>query len=137
MGPSRIEFEPLNRILREMGARGKSVYPLLPKVGEALIAAVSDVYEAEGPGWEPLSPNTRRKSGNEGAKLLRDFGIMAASTEAQTGPEWVEAVAGTDYAEFHATGTENMPQRNPFELGEFMDDVLDDVADMLMEEVLK
>jgi hypothetical protein len=40
------------------------------------------------------------------------------------------------YTIFHVTGTKYMPARNPFDLGPFLQDVLDDTADLLVQHVV-
>lgn len=135
---AEVDTSALAGVLSQLEARGKNVRGILPIVGEMLIAAVSDVYEAEGPGWPGLAESTiaARRGGGAGAKILRDTGVMAGSTGVELGDSWAEASAGVSYADFHAKGTSRMPKRNPFDLGPFEAGVLDDVAALLAAEVV-
>ena len=133
---ARMDVRELEVVLVDFERRGRAATKLLPEIGEALIAAVSDVYEAEGPGWEPLSAATLKKRRGTSAKILQDSGVMSGSTHKTVGGTWVEAFAGVDYAEFHARGTSRMPQRNPFDLGPFEGPMLDEVSEMVARELV-
>jgi phage gpG-like protein len=107
----------------------------MPIIAESLVAAVSDVYEAEGPGWADLQDSTVKQRRGSSYKILQDTGVMAGSTSPGYGADWAEAFAGTSYADFHATGTRHMVKRNPFALGPFEADVLEEAADVVAQHV--
>jgi phage gpG-like protein len=123
--------------LQELEARGRGISHLLPVISEDLKAAVEDVYEEEGPGWKDLADSTKKARRGDSYKILQDTSVMILSTGTNLGADWAEAFAGASYADFHATGTKNMAQRNPFDLGPFEDPFLRDVADLLLEDLTK
>ena len=131
----RVDASELVSAVYRLRAKGGNLRGVLPVLGEALVAAVSDVFEAEGPNWEPLAESTKRGRRGTTHKILQDTGLFAASLEKATGADWVEARSGVAYGEFHATGTSRMKKRNPFELGPFEKDFLDDAADVVAREV--
>ena len=130
------DLSSLDAWLGTLAARGAAVRGILPIIGLDLKAAVSDVYDAEGPGWDKLSDKTlkKRRKGGVGANILRDTGIMAGSTDVAVGDDWVEAFAGVSYAEYHARG-QGVPKRNPFDLGPFEEGFLADAADLIADAV--
>jgi phage gpG-like protein len=134
---ARIDGREILVELDKLERRARSLSRVMPVTAEALVAAVSDVYEAEGPGWEPLAASTLKQRRGSSAKILQDTGVMAASTTPSHGNDWAVATAGEPYAEFHATGTRHMPKRNPFDLGAALDPVLEDIADLLAQEAVK
>ncbi len=134
---ARIDGHEILVELDKLERRARSLSRVMPVAAEALVSAVSDVYEAEGPGWEPLAASTLRQRRGSSAKILQDSGVMAASTSPSHGNDWAEASAGVPYAKFHSAGTRRMPRRDPFDLGPFMDPVLEDVAELLAEEAVK
>lgn len=132
-----LDVSGLEAPIRELEARGKGINHLLPIIAQDLIAAVEDVYEEEGPGWEDLKDSTKKARRGSSYKILNDTGVMIGSTSPRFGSNWAEAFAGASYADFHATGTENMVQRNPFDLGPFEEGLLRDVADLILEDVTR
>lgn len=126
-----LDFADVERVLKEYERLGRDLDPVKPLIEDAMIAAVSDVYAAEGPGWAPLAESTLERRRGSSAVILQDTGIMVGSTAAESGRDYVEAFAGAAYADYHATGTSRMPKRNPFDLGPFEGPLLEDVADML------
>ena len=133
------DVHELQLVLRGMGLRVRRLGQLMPAVAEALGAAVDDVFDAEGPGWEELKPATlahRRKQGR-GAKILQDTGQSAALIGTGYGQDFAEARAGTDYLIYHVTGTKHLPVRNPFDLGPFEEPLLKEVEQMVFDEVEK
>lgn len=133
----RVDSQELAGAVYQLRARGQALSKLMPAFADALVAAVGDVYEAEGPNWPDLAESTKQARRGSTYKILQDTGIMAGSTSPGCGIDWAEAYAGVAYADFHATGTERMPKRNPFELGPFETDVLEDLAQMAVDEVAK
>lgn len=130
-----FDTSELTGLFRQLEERGKNVSRLTPAIAEMLKSAVNDVIEAEGPGWKDLADSTKQARRGTSYKILQDTGVLAASIGTESGPDWAEAYAGAAYADFHVTGTRNMPARNPFELGQFMDDVLSDASDLILQEL--
>lgn len=135
--PVSVDASDLARVVRSFGDRGRQLDRLMPIVADILVSAVDDVYDAEGPDWEPLAESTLRQRRGSTAKILQDTGVMAGSTRPYYGSDWAEARAGVGYAKYHVSGTKRMPARNPFDLGPFERDVLDDVADLMLKEVAR
>lgn len=133
----RVDTQELAGAVYKLQAKAKALSGLMPAFAEALVAAVSDVYEAEGPGWDGLEPATKARRRGSSYKILQDTGIMVDSTSPGYGADWAEAFAGASYADFHATGTRRMPKRNPFDLGPFEAEVLEGLADLAAQEVTK
>lgn len=131
------DFGELAGVIATFEKRGKQLGRMMPAVADALKSAVDDVYEAEGPGWPGLAESTLEQRRGTSSMLLQDSGVMAASTMTRYGSTYAEAWAHVGYAKYHASGTEFMPQRNPFDLGPFEADVLADVAELLVEEMVK
>lgn len=131
-----LDGTELQRVIDEIGARGSSLSRCMPAIAEMLRSGVMDVYDAEGPGWQDLADSTKQARRGASYKILQDSGVMAGSTSTSYGPDWAEADSGgAAYAEFHATGTRFMPRRDPFDLGPFLDGILDEVADLVLTEV--
>lgn len=131
-----VDGTELAAVLVRMEASARNLDRLLPVIADMLVSAVDDVYEAEGPNWEPFAPSTVRRRGSMGAaKLLQDTGVMAGSTIGESGSNYAQARSAIPYAKYHASGTATLPIRNPFDLGPFEAGVLDDVAELLLDEV--
>lgn len=133
----RFDLGALLKDVKDIQNHTAAISRLMPVVGEILATGVSDVYEAEGPGWAPLKESTLLARSGSSHKILQDTGLMAGSTNIATGGDWAEAYAGVSYAYFHADGTKNMSARNPFDLGPFEEEVLADVSDLILAEVVK
>jgi phage gpG-like protein len=131
----RVDTSEIAGTIYRLQAKGKALSGLMPAFAEELVSAVSDVYEAEGPGWESLKPETLKRRRGTIAKILQDTGAMAGHTSPGYGGDWAEAYAPESYADFHATGTRFMHKRNPFDLGPFEEEVLESLADMALIEV--
>lgn len=125
----------LSRVLTGLRQHGEKVGELLPTIAEMLVGAVHDVFEAEGPGWEPLAAATLAHRRGTSHKILQDTGAFAGSIDPAWGGTYAEARAGVSYAIFHVTGTTRMPKRNPFDLGPLEQPLLDEVAALLTEQV--
>jgi phage gpG-like protein len=128
----RVE-STLNKELAAIAAQGRSIDKALPIIAEMLVGGVHDVFEAEGPGWEPLADSTVARRRGTSHKILQDTGIMAGSISPQHGSTWAEAVDGTSYGIFHTSSAprEKIPLRDFFDLGPFEGPLLDEVADLL------
>lgn len=124
-------------IVYKFKSRNAGLSRLMPSVAKALSTGVSDVFGAEGPGWEPLAPSTIKQRRGTSHKILQDNGDFARTIGTGSGADWAQAFGAVSYAQFHATGTKHMPKRNPFDFGPATDDVLEDIADMLLEEIVK
>jgi hypothetical protein len=120
----------LAKVLVDLQGKGRAVDKALPIIGEMLVGAVQDVFEAEGPGWEPLAESTmRQRRGGPPYKILQDTGALAGLVAARIGSTYVEAVDGTTYGIFHAPD----PQRRDWtDLGPFEQPLLDEVAELLV-----
>lgn len=125
----------LEKAILELRVHAEKAEQLLPTIAEMLVGAVQDVFEAEGPGWEPLAEATKRNRRGGSHKILQDTGVMAASVDPRWGADYAEAVGGASYTIFHVKGTSRMPKRNPFDLGPFEQPLLEEVAALLTEQV--
>jgi phage gpG-like protein len=133
-----LDNTELLKILQQLGDRAGSVaMQIAPNVAEMLVAGVHDVYDAEGPGWKDLADSTKNARRGSSYKILQDSGVMAMSTAQAFGPDWAEAHGGAAYTIFHVTGTKFMPRRDPFDLGPFMQDVLEDTTNLLLQHVVQ
>jgi phage gpG-like protein len=130
-----VDTSELVAAIAELEARGKNVSKLTPAIAEMLVSAVHDVYDAEGPNWQDLADSTKEARRGTSYKILQDTGVMAGSTAPSHGSDYAVAFAGAAYADFHSSGTVNMPRRDPFDLGPFEEVVLKDVADLVLMEV--
>lgn len=118
----------LNKVLAEVAAQGKAIDRTLPVIAEMLLGAVQDVFEAEGPGWEPLAEATKAQRRGSSFKILQDTGVGVASLSPSYGSTYAEVVDGTTYMHHHVTGNERLPQRDWTNLGPFEEPLLDEVA---------
>lgn len=133
-----VDNTELLKILQRLGDKAKGVVAqVAPTVAEMLVAGVQDVYESEGPGWKDLAEKTKLQRRGTSYKILQDSGVMAGSTAPAVGPDWAEAHGGAAYTIFHVMGTVHMVRRDPFDLGPFMQDVIDDTRDLLLQHVVK
>lgn len=117
--------------------RAERIDRLLGPIAQELAATVSDVFEAEGPDWEPLAESTLEQRRGSDAKILQDTGQLVGSVLTRYSLNYAEAYSPVEYAKFHATGTGRMPQRNPFDPGPFERALLDRVEDMILDELLR
>lgn len=82
---------------------------------------VDDVFQSEGAtslsgAWEPLSETTLILHPRRiGGLILQDTGATA-NIQLTYGPDFVDLVAPTDYAQYHLTGTKHMPKRDFFDV---------------------
>lgn len=134
MAETGADFAELQLLVDSFERQGRSLSRLMPAVAEVLVAAVSDVYDAEGPGWEPLKEATLKKRRGTVGKILQDTGVMAGSTSAGYGSDFAEARGGASYSVFHAPDDQG---RNPFDLGPFEEPALREIEEMLLDELLK
>ena len=129
-----VDTSELKAAVAQLEAKGKTVSRLMPVIAEMLVAGVADVYDAEGPGWKDLAESTKRARRGDSYKILQDTGLMA-NTQAGNGADWAEAYSGAPYADFHVRGNPNLPKRDPFDLGPFLEDVMLDVEDLVLAEL--
>jgi phage gpG-like protein len=133
-----LDNTDLLKVLQKLGANAKSAAAsAAPTVAKMMVSAVHDVYDAEGPGWKDLADSTKLQRRGTSYKILQDFGVMAESTAQAFGLDWAEAHGGAAYTIFHVTGTKYMVARDPFDLGPFLQDVLDETADLLLQRVVR
>lgn len=135
----------LGVVIAQLAAKGRSIGEFVPAISEMLVAAVSDVFDAEGPGWEPLAEVTielRRNRDKESIKILQDTGVLVGSVIGRP-PQVtesgdvvaIEAVDGTSYGWYHTTGTSKMPRRDWTDLGPHEQPLLDDIAASILEHI--
>lgn len=132
----KSELEGLDELLERIEKRGVDPSPIMAAIAEDLVAAVSDQYESGGGGaWPPHAPSTlrKRRGGGQGARLLMDTGVLAASTAADSGRDFAEAFTGVDYLKFHLEGGPIIPKRNPFEVP---DEVFDEAIHSILDYVV-
>jgi len=127
---ARVDAHELIDLLTGFEKRGGDLSEIMAVIAEDLVSAVSDRYDSEGDGqWPPHAPSTLRSRGG-GAKLLQDTGVLAASTEANSGPDFAEATTGVSYIVYHLDGGPIIPKRNPFEID---DSVFDEAVETLLD----
>lgn len=121
----------LDKVLLELQQKGQSIDKALPIIGEMLLGAIQDVFQAEGPGWPDLAESTKAQRRGVDYMILQDTGVMAGSVEPVYGDTYVDATFGASYAVYHVTGTRRMPRRDPTDLGPREAPLLDEVAAFL------
>lgn len=133
----RFHSPDLAKQLTKLRAQGEDLRGAVPLAAEALLAAVDDVFEKEGPGWAPLAPATiaARRGGGGGAKILQDTAVLINSIDAEQGADFVEVGTNVPYAKFHVTGTKNMPQRDFLEID--FEAVSTEIAEMVLMSVVR
>lgn len=131
-----VDCQELIEVLEKLKTKTPGVVArMTPIIAEMIVSAVHDVYDAEGPGWKDLAEVTKRMRRGTSYKILNDTGVMEKSTAPAHGPDWAEARGGAAYTIFHVTGTVHMVARDPFNLGQFGEDVQKDTADLLLTEI--
>lgn len=131
------DFTELAGVVASFEKRGNNLGRLMPEIAQILVSAVDDVYDAEGsPKWEPLAESTMARRRGTSYKILQDTGVMAASTMPAYFQDMAEAWANDGKAKYHAEGNENLPRRNPFDLGSFEAGVLSEVAALVEREAV-
>lgn len=129
-----LESRALDLALLHLERRGKNLRGITPVIADMLVTAVGDVFEAEGPGWQPMAESTKRKRrGGASArhKLLQDRGILVSSIHPEHGPDWALAGTNVPYVVYHVSTAPRtiIPERNPFKV---RDSVVDDVTDLIL-----
>lgn len=99
----RTDTRELQRLFAELADLGGDLTDVNALIAEDLVAAIHDVFEAEGPGWEP----TQR-----GGKILQDTGNLVNSISPDSGPTYALAFSDVPYGVYHVTGTDVMPARD-------------------------
>lgn len=121
--PVVLDDSELQRAMRQMVSRSHAVArEVLPPMAEALHAGVLDVWEAQGPGWDPFAESTLAGPRGRGSpKLLQDSGVSIDTLGLDFDLEFIEVFASTPYMVFHTSDKprKKIPLRNPFELGPF------------------
>jgi phage gpG-like protein len=138
----KVDTSDVSKKLRRLSLRARNID--MPSVAEALSTAIDDVITSQGKkgrqrGWKPFSPTTLKWRPNRiGGQLLQDTGLLAAM-ETRIEGYTVIASSPAPYAKYHQTGTKRgkrpMPRRDPFAI--VWGRLLDDIADMLLVEVIK
>jgi phage gpG-like protein len=129
----------LSTVLRPLQAKAQALPGVLPIIAELLVAGVSDVFEAEGPGWQPLAESTlrqRRKAG-AGAKILQNTGEMAGSVSPAWGDVFAEAMSLVSYDVYHVSPEprQKVPLRDFYDLGPFESPILDEAAEIILSQM--
>lgn len=112
-----FDGEEVERLLQQLA--GIDFAPIMHVVAEGLVLGVDDMYETAGHGlWAPLAPSTLKRRRGDGGQILKDTGVMAASTFADWGDDFAEAATGDAKIVFHASrgARAKIPYRNPFDL---------------------
>lgn len=138
MAGTVIDFsaERLARVTSEYLKGGGNLGDLTPNVAEILVAAIDDVFSAEGavggrPKWAP----SQRALAQDG-QTLQDTGNLAGSVQG----EWDEesAFAGSDvpYGKYHL-GEDSPGRKVPVRdwLGIDLDSVTDEVTEFVLNEL--
>jgi phage gpG-like protein len=118
----------LNKVLLGLQQQGQQIDKFLPAIGEMLVGAVHDVFEAQGPGWAPLAPSTIARRRGTSHMILQDTGLMA-NVEPRYGSTYAEVVSPASYGGYHAPDPQG---RDWTVLGPFEAPLLDDVAELLV-----
>lgn len=128
----QVDTGEIGAALLQLAENSKKLEPVMAIIASDLHSAVGDVFEAEGPGWPDLADSTKR-SRRVGPPyvILQDTGVFSKTIGTGWGPAYAEAFAAVSYGIFHVLGNDNLPVRNPFDLGPFMEDVLADAADLV------
>jgi len=134
----KVEHD-LSTILRPMQAKAQALPEMLPIIAELLVAGVSDVFEAEGPGWQPLADSTiaaRRRHG-VGAKILQNSGLMAGSVSPGWGDTFAEASSLFSYDVYHVSKEprSHLPLRDFYDIGPFEAPILDEAAALILSQL--
>lgn len=122
----------LREQLLALQGRGQSIGKAMPVIGEMMRSAVGDMFEAQGPGWAPLSEATIRGRRGTSHMILQDTGLMATSGEPVFGTDFVDFVFGASYSAFHAPDEQGRDITN---LGPFEQPLLEEVAAFLATQV--
>jgi len=126
-----LESRALELALQHFERRGKNLSGITPVIAEMLVAAVDDVFEAEGPGWQRHAASTIAKNGGRDYPLLQQRGNLRGSIHGEHGPDWAMAATNVPYVIFHVSTAPRtiIPERNPFKVRET---VVDDVVDLVL-----
>ena len=116
-----VDISELLSALHDFEDQAQDLSAPMAVIAEALVGRVNDKFESGGPGWAPHAASTSAKRRGGGGELLKDTGRMAASIQADSGPDFAEAATDVEYAVFHVSDAprSKIPKRD------FMD-VLDD-----------
>lgn len=118
----------LNKVLLGLQQQGQQIDRFLPAIGELLVGAVHDVFEAQGPGWAELAESTKRRRRGTSYMILQDTGLMA-NVEPRYGSTYAEVVSPASYGIYHAPDPQG---RDWTDLGPYLQPLLDDVAELLV-----
>lgn len=133
----KLEFKSgktFQRYLKKLQTQGRGIGDISPIIAEEMRAMVLDIYEAEGPGWEPLAEITQAlRRPAEKHKILQDTGVMVGSTEAFSDAKAAGVRSESPYLIFHVQGTSKMKKRDPFAID--WGKLLDRADQIIIEEV--
>jgi phage gpG-like protein len=134
----------VTRIINVHAGKAQASDKLAPLAAKLLHAAVLDVFEAEGPGWQKLSVATLAARRGGAGMILQDSGVMVGTLGEFYGPGFAEVAAAAAYSIYHVSdepriknpdGTDRLPQRDFTQLGPFEQALLEDVGELMANQV--
>lgn len=115
-------IEDVEMTLRETGERGGNLTPAWKKIIELFTRQEKQVFDKQGPGWEPLNPHFAAHKAAQGYKsrILVQTGRLRMSVTdiasndfvSRIRPRGVEIATKVPYAKYHEKGTKHMPARS-------------------------
>lgn len=133
MQPSAAEL--VAGLSRYAGSLRSLKQPLEQSVDRVIRPGIEERFAMEGPGWEPLSPETiatrRREGFSDGPILTKTGNLRTVATQkniwdiqGQQGTAFVTDLPGAEYGWVHEFGGGRVPQRSFLEIGpEEMDQI--------------
>jgi phage gpG-like protein len=134
----------ITTLLLSYSSKAQAIDKFTPIAAKLLHAAVLDVFEAEGPGWAPLTAATLANRRGGAGKILQDTGVMAGTLGELHGADYAEVEAAAAYAIFHvsklprkmkADGSPRLPMRDFFNLGPYEEPLLEDIGELIANQV--
>jgi phage gpG-like protein len=127
----------VTRVLLTYQSAAQSIDKATPVIAKMLHAAVLDVFEAEGPGWQKLELTTLAKRRGGAGMILQDTGIMAGTLGEFHGFDYSEVAAAASYSIYHVSKLprRHLPLRDFTNLGPFEGPLLEDVAEFIANQV--
>ena len=136
---AHLDTIELESIFDDLERSGKNLRGVLELIALDMVDRVEDEFATEGHGrWPKLAESTlakRRKKGR-GAMILQDTTHLVQNIDAAWELDFAEAFTNVEYAKYH---TSKAP-RKKIPLRDFMDidldEVREDAAQMLLEEII-
>lgn len=142
---ARIEYDgSITKILLTYSSTANALDKITPIAAQLLHTAVLDVFQAEGPGWAPLSEATLAKRRGGAGMILQNSGAMVGTLGEFHGSDYAEVAALVAYAIYHvsslprkknADGSDRLPMRDFTNLGPFEAQLLEDVGEIIANQV--